>query len=70
MMANSRAPPNPLREEKMTEANHVQTNDWLGNLYADLLQLKQAKAGALILPPCMHTPITYKLRSAADAVDA
>jgi hypothetical protein len=37
MMANSRVR-RPIREVKMTEANKIQTNDWLGSLYADLLQ--------------------------------
>jgi len=59
----------PLREEKMTEANRIQTNEWLGSLYADLL-MKTSESRGVDTATVHGYANAFKLRSAADAVDA
>jgi len=59
----------PLREEKMTEANRIQTNEWLGSLYADLL-MKTSESRGVDTATLHGYANAFKLRSAADAVDA
>lgn len=59
----------PLREEKMTEANRIQTNEWLGSLYADLL-MKTSESRGVDTATLHAYANAFKLRSAADAVDA
>ena len=58
----------PIREEKMTEANKIQTNDWLGSLYAGLLQKTSETRG--VDTALLHQYANqYTIRTAADAVN-
>lgn len=58
----------PIREVKMTEANKIQTNDWLGSLYAGLLQKTSETRG--VDTALLHQYANqYTIRTAADAVN-
>ena len=57
----------PLREEKMTEANRLQTTVWLGDLYKDLL-LNTSAARNIDTATLHQYANAYAIKSPADAV--
>ncbi|MCC6289377.1 MAG: signal peptide peptidase SppA [Chitinophagaceae bacterium] len=57
----------PLREEKMTEANRLQTTVWLGDLYKRLL-ITTAETRQIDTATLHQYANTYAIKSATDAV--